>query len=63
MNYPNGNKRTLVRQPVIFTETGLPDYNRAPYVGEQTVDIMKSLGYSDSEIETMLKAKDAVARK
>ena len=62
MKYPTGNTRTLVRQPVLFAETGLPDYNKSPYVGEQTVDILKSLNYSDTEIETMLSAKDAVAK-
>lgn len=62
MEYPTGNTRTLVRQPVMFTETGLPDFNRGPYVGEQTVEILKSLGYSENEIHTMLSTKDAVAR-
>lgn len=62
MKYPTGNTRTLVRQPVLFTETGLPDYNKSPYVGEQTLEILKSLNYSDTEIDTMLASKDAVAK-
>ena len=32
MEYSNGNKRTLVRPPVMFKENGLPDYNRGPYL-------------------------------
>ncbi len=61
MKYPNGNTRTLVRQPVMFAETGLPDYNKSPYIGEQTVDILESLGYPENEIKAMLASKDAVA--
>ena len=61
MKYPNGNTRTLVRQPVMFEEAGLPDFGRAPYIGEQTVEVLKNLGYSDAEVKAMLEAKDAVA--
>ncbi len=60
MEYSNGNLRTLVRPPVLFEESGLPDYNRGPYLGEQTADILRSLGYSEAEIKAMLEAKDAV---
>lgn len=54
MQYSNGNKRTLVRPPVIFKEGGLPDYNRGPYLGEQTESILKEFGYSDEEVEKMI---------
>ncbi len=54
MEYSNGNKRTLVRPPVIFKEGGLPDYNRGPYLGEQTESILKEFGYSDEEVEKMI---------
>lgn len=54
MNYSNGNKRTMVRPPVMFKETGLPPYERGPYLGEQTEEILKQFGYSDVEINKLI---------
>ena len=54
MQYSNGNKRTLVRPPVMFKENGLPDYNRGPYLAEHTEEILGQYGYTDEEISKML---------
>lgn len=54
MEYPTGAKRTLVRTPVIFTDTAPPEYRRGPYQGEQTEEILSELGYSREEIDGML---------
>lgn len=54
MEYPNGNKRTLVRPPVRFREMGTPEYKRGPLIGENGVEILKEEGYSDAQIEAML---------
>ncbi len=54
MEYSNGNKRTLVRPPVMFKENGLPDYNRGPYLAEHTEEILGQYGYTDEEISRML---------
>ena len=54
MEYSNGNKRTLVRPPVMFKENGLPDYNRGPYLAEHTEEILGQYGYTDEEIAKML---------
>ena len=32
LDYSNGSKRTMVRPPVMFEETGLPEYKRGPYL-------------------------------
>lgn len=53
MTYPNGNTRRLVRLPVKFHEMGVPAYNRGPLIGEQGPDILKELGYSDTQIQEM----------
>ncbi len=60
MEYSNGNKRTMVRPPVIFEETELPPYNRGPYLGEQTELVLKNLGYSDEQVAAMIAAGEAV---
>ena len=60
MQYSNGNKRTLVRPPVMFKEMGLPEYNRGPYLGEQTESILKEYGYSDEEVAKLLEEGAAI---
>ena len=61
MDYPNGVKRTMVRPPIMFEETPLPPYNRGPYLGEQTEEILKKLGYTDEQVAAMIAAGDAAA--
>ena len=61
MEYSNGNKRTLVRPPVMFKEMGLPEYNRGPYLGEQTESVLKELGYSDEKVAEMISDGAAVS--
>lgn len=58
MDYPRGAK-TLVRTPVDLETTPLPPYEKAPLLGEDTEDVLKSLGYSDSEIADMITASVA----
>lgn len=60
MQYSNGNKCTLVRPPVMFKEMGLPEYNRGPYLGEQTESILKEYGYSDEEVAKLLEEGAAI---
>jgi cinnamoyl-CoA:phenyllactate CoA-transferase len=56
MQYANGNERTLVRPPIMFQDTPLPEYNRGPYLGEQTESILAQLGYTQEQIHAMMKA-------
>ena len=56
MEYPTGAKRTLVRPPVMFMDTPLPEYKRGPYCGEHTEEILASLGYTGDQIKAMLEA-------
>ena len=56
MRYPTGAARTLVRPPVLFQDTPLPEYQRGPYLGEQTVEILAELGYTGEQIKAMMEA-------
>ena len=56
MHYPTGNDRTLVRPPILFQDTPLPEYKRGPYLGEQTEEILASLGYTEAQIQAMMAA-------
>lgn len=52
MDYPTGNTRSLVRQP-IFIGGDIPDYKMAPMLGEHSEEIIRSLGYSDKELSKL----------
>ncbi|PWC17944.1 CoA transferase [Brenneria roseae subsp. roseae] len=58
MKYANGSEKALVRPPIVFLESGLPDYKRGPLLGEDTPAILKDLGYSDSDIARLETDKD-----
>ncbi len=57
MHYDNGTVRTLVRQPVFLAGQGLPEYKRAPYLGEHSEEILRELGYAQAELEALHKAE------
>ncbi len=58
MDYPRGPK-AMVRTPINMANTPLPDYKKAPLLGENTVEVLQGLGYSDSEIEALIGEKVA----
>jgi cinnamoyl-CoA:phenyllactate CoA-transferase len=60
MHYPTGAARTLVRPPVKFMDTPLPEYKRGPYLGEHTEMILARLGYSNAQIKAMMEAGAAL---
>ncbi len=59
VKFPNGNERSMVRTPVIFSETPLPAYERGGFIGEHTKEVLKNLGYSDEQVEAMIAAGEA----
>lgn len=59
VKFPSGKERTMVRTPVVFTETELPPYERGHFLGEDTRAVLESLGYSEAEINAMISAGEA----
>lgn len=54
--YKHG-KRIAIRNPVKFEESGLPPTEKAPKLGEHTVQILKNLDYGDEKIKELLENK------
>ncbi|MEG1741283.1 MAG: CoA transferase, partial [Acetivibrio sp.] len=48
-----GTTRTLVRTPVKFKESGVPEYKKGPKIGEHTEEVLEKLGYTNKEIKKM----------
>ena len=46
VKFPNGNERTMVRTPLFFTDTDLPEYEKRRILGEDTESVLARLGYS-----------------
>ncbi len=57
VNYATGNVRTHVTLPVKFDSIGAQSYSRGPLVGENSAEILKSLGYSEKEIMQLAEEK------
>ena len=51
----NGDKVVLPNTPITFDSMEPPEFNLAPQLGADTISILKELGYSDEQIETMKK--------
>lgn len=58
MKYDNGSEKALVRPPIAMQECGLPEYHRAPLLGENSPQILHDLGYSEDEIARLEADKD-----
>lgn len=63
VKFPNGEERAMVRTPVMFAETELPPYERGHFFGEDTREVLASLGYTKEEIAAMFAAGEAVGVK
>ena len=59
VTFPNGSQRTMVRTPVIFSDTELPPYERASFMGEQTREVLAGLGHTAEQIDAMIAAGEA----
>jgi len=57
MDYPSG-KRAIVTNPLRFEEAGLPPYEKSPQLGENSKEILSSLGWSDEKIEQFIAEKN-----
>ncbi|QAT49964.1 CoA transferase [Caproiciproducens sp. NJN-50] len=59
---PNGDKLVEAATPAKFGGVNFPPRQRAPFLGEQTSEVMKEVGYTDEQIQD-LEAKGIVIKK
>lgn len=52
-HYKSGNDRYMPRIPIHSEYVGVPDFKPAAVLGENTDEVLKSVGYSDAEIAAL----------
>jgi crotonobetainyl-CoA:carnitine CoA-transferase CaiB-like acyl-CoA transferase len=62
-DYPSLGKVVAVKAPIFLSGKPAPFRKRAPMLGEHTREILKELGYSDSEIENLIKTGVALQQR
>jgi len=55
VDYPTG-KRTMVRQPITIKGADVLPYTKAPMLAENSAEILRGLGYTDTELKKMHEA-------
>lgn len=61
--YQSGEKTVIAQPPVRFGDSRVSQHRLAPKLGENSIEILKSLGYSDNEIEEMSEKGITLIRK
>jgi len=54
-DHPTMGKTVTVKTPILFSGTPAPFRRPAPMLGEHTKEVLKELGYSDQEVENLIK--------
>lgn len=62
VEFLNGKKAMMPRPAIQSYNLGLPEYKRGPWLGEDTKDILKKLGYDDEKIDLMINSNIVKSR-
>jgi crotonobetainyl-CoA:carnitine CoA-transferase CaiB-like acyl-CoA transferase len=57
VNHPFEPKLSLIRKPIVFTETPVKDYRAPPLLGENTREVLTTIGYDDARIDALKREK------
>ena len=57
VNHPFEPKLSLIRNPIVFSETPVKDYRAPPLLGENTREVLATIGYDDARMDALKKEK------
>ena len=57
VNHPFEPKLSLIRNPIVFSETPVKDYRAPPLLGENTGEVLATIGYDDAKLDALKKQK------
>jgi crotonobetainyl-CoA:carnitine CoA-transferase CaiB-like acyl-CoA transferase len=57
VNHPFEPALSLIRNPIVFSETPVKDYRAPPLLGENTREVLATIGYDDARIDALKKEK------
>jgi crotonobetainyl-CoA:carnitine CoA-transferase CaiB-like acyl-CoA transferase len=57
VNHPFEPALSLIRNPIVFSETPVKDYRAPPLLGENTSEVLATIGYDDAKIDALKKEK------
>jgi crotonobetainyl-CoA:carnitine CoA-transferase CaiB-like acyl-CoA transferase len=57
VNHPFEPALSLIRNPIVFSETPVQDYRAPPLLGENTREVLATIGYDDARLDALKKEK------
>jgi crotonobetainyl-CoA:carnitine CoA-transferase CaiB-like acyl-CoA transferase len=57
VNHPFEPKLSLIRNPIVFSETPVKDYRAPPLLGENTREVLATIGYDEAKVEALKREK------
>jgi crotonobetainyl-CoA:carnitine CoA-transferase CaiB-like acyl-CoA transferase len=57
VSHPFEPALSLIRNPIVFSETPVKDYRAPPLLGENTREVLATIGYDDAKVEALKKEK------
>src|SRR5258706_197092 len=57
VSHPFEPKLSLIRNPILFSETPVKDYRAPPLLGENTREVLATIGYDDAKLEALKREK------
>jgi crotonobetainyl-CoA:carnitine CoA-transferase CaiB-like acyl-CoA transferase len=57
VNHPFEPALSLIRNPIVFSETPVKDYRAPPLLGENTGEVLATIGYDEAKVDALKKQK------
>jgi crotonobetainyl-CoA:carnitine CoA-transferase CaiB-like acyl-CoA transferase len=57
VNHPFEPALSLIRNPIVFSETPVKDYRAPPLLGENTGEVLATIGYDEAKVDALKKQR------